>query len=286
MPARNHVGRVAEQVVVRQSGDARPRWGAKFASSRAARARAAQIWPKCAPKHRRPLRARASIQRDDLAQRQTCSDATGFEVSLASRTTQATSPPGRGVFEDAGRRRNLNCGVTSSLRVSRVWLTRFPPLPQRSKVNFASGVRRQITARDDARLRSSGFAARPCGWRHPLSETYVDPFARCNVWRRAGPPARLGDRYRLWVCAVCRGRDRPFRTGRDLCADAQSLAHIGAPTSYEPPAHVDEWLSFRAQRLWRSDAAPSATSSMQRLRGRGYAVPEHFLTALRARFPR
>lgn len=115
-----------------------------------------------------------------------------------------------------------------------------------------------------------------------LSEPYVDPFARCNVWHVRG-------RYRDLLIDTGLGVASLREAAADLFGHAVTAVlthshfdHVGG--AYEFPsrvAHSSEVEELARPSSFRGLTAPALGDELvQNLRGAGYSVPEQLLTAL------
>ena len=115
-----------------------------------------------------------------------------------------------------------------------------------------------------------------------LSETYVDPFARCNVWHVRGRERDLVIDTGLGLCSLREAATDLFERGVTCVLTHSHFDHIGGAYEFESRiAHVDEVTELaRPIGFGGLTARALGDELVQRLRGAGYGVPEHFLTAL------
>jgi glyoxylase-like metal-dependent hydrolase (beta-lactamase superfamily II) len=115
-----------------------------------------------------------------------------------------------------------------------------------------------------------------------LSETYVDPFARCNVWHVRGKNRDLVVDTGLGLCSLREAARDLFERAVTCVLTHSHFDHIGGAYEFASRiAHVDEQTELsRPNGFGGLTAEALGDELVQRLRGAGYAVPEHFLTAL------
>jgi glyoxylase-like metal-dependent hydrolase (beta-lactamase superfamily II) len=115
-----------------------------------------------------------------------------------------------------------------------------------------------------------------------LSEPYVDPFARCNVWHVRGRDRDLVIDTGLGLCSLRAAATDLFERAVACVLTHSHFDHIGGAHEFSTRiAHADEETELlRPPGFGGLTAAALGDELVQRLRGAGYAVPEHFLTAL------
>ena len=115
-----------------------------------------------------------------------------------------------------------------------------------------------------------------------LSETYVDPFARCNVWHVRGRNRDLVIDTGLGVCSLREAASDLFERAVTCVLTHSHFDHIGGAHEFTNRiAHVDEEAELsRPNGFGGLTADALGEELVHRLRGAGYAVPEQFLTAL------
>ena len=121
-----------------------------------------------------------------------------------------------------------------------------------------------------------------------LSETYVDPFARCNVWHVRGRNRDLVIDTGLGLCSLREAANDLFERPVTCVLTHSHFDHIGGAYEFTSRiAHVDEQAELAEPNGFGGLTARALGDELvQRLRGAGYTVPEHFLTALpSAAFP-
>jgi len=121
-----------------------------------------------------------------------------------------------------------------------------------------------------------------------LSEPYVDAFARCNVWHVRGRGRDLVIDTGLGVSSLREAARDLFERAVTCVLTHSHFDHIGGAYEFESRiAHVEEVSELAEPCGFRGLSAHALGDELvQRLRAAGYAVPEHFLTALpRADFP-
>ena len=115
-----------------------------------------------------------------------------------------------------------------------------------------------------------------------LSEPYVDPFARCNVWHVRGRERHLVIDTGLGVCSLREAARDLFEEAVTCVLTHSHFDHIGGAHEFASRvAHVDEQTELsRPSGFGGLTARALGDELVQRLRGAGYSVPEQFLTAL------
>lgn len=115
-----------------------------------------------------------------------------------------------------------------------------------------------------------------------LSEPHVDPFARCNVWHVRGRERDLIIDTGLGVCSLREAASDLFERPVTCVLTHSHFDHIGGAYEFASRiAHVDEQTELsRPSGFGGLTARALGDELVQRLRGAGYALPEHFLTAL------
>jgi glyoxylase-like metal-dependent hydrolase (beta-lactamase superfamily II) len=115
-----------------------------------------------------------------------------------------------------------------------------------------------------------------------LSETYVDPFARCNVWHVRGRERDLVIDTGLGICSLRDAARDLFERAVTCVLTHSHFDHIGGAYEFTSRiAHGDEETELAHPGGFGGlTAAALGGELVQRLRGAGYAVPEQFLTAL------
>ena len=115
-----------------------------------------------------------------------------------------------------------------------------------------------------------------------LSEPHVDPFARCNVWHVRGRERDLVIDTGLGLRSLREAATDLFERAVTCVLTHSHFDHVGGAYEFTSRiAHVDE-LAELAQPSGFGGLTARALGEelVGRLRGAGYAVPEHFLTAL------
>ncbi|HEX7454213.1 MAG TPA: MBL fold metallo-hydrolase [Polyangiaceae bacterium] len=115
-----------------------------------------------------------------------------------------------------------------------------------------------------------------------LSETYVDPFARCNVWHVRGRERDLVIDTGLGLRSLREAAADLFEHAVTCVLTHSHFDHIGGAYEFASRiAHVAEVAELSQPSGFRGLSARALGDELvQRLRGAGYTVPEHFLTAL------
>ena len=115
-----------------------------------------------------------------------------------------------------------------------------------------------------------------------LSETYVDPFARCNVWHVRGRERDLVIDTGLGLRSLREAAVDLFEHAVTCVLTHSHFDHIGGAYEFASRiAHVEEVAELAQPSGFRGLTARALGDELvQRLRGAGYTVPEDFLTAL------
>ncbi|RYZ03346.1 MAG: MBL fold metallo-hydrolase [Myxococcales bacterium] len=115
-----------------------------------------------------------------------------------------------------------------------------------------------------------------------LTEPHVDPFARCNVWHVRGRERDLVIDTGLGICSLREAASDLLDRAVTCVLTHSHFDHIGGAYEFTSRvAHVDELAELsRPSGFGGLTARALGDELVQRLRGAGYAVPEHFLTAL------
>jgi glyoxylase-like metal-dependent hydrolase (beta-lactamase superfamily II) len=115
-----------------------------------------------------------------------------------------------------------------------------------------------------------------------LSEPHVDPFARCNVWHVQGRERDLVIDTGLGLCSLREAAADLFERAVTCVLTHSHFDHIGGAYEFTSRvAHVDEVAELEQPSGFGGLTARALGDELvQRLRGAGYTVPEHFLTAL------
>lgn len=115
-----------------------------------------------------------------------------------------------------------------------------------------------------------------------LSETHVDPFARCNVWHVRGRDRDLVIDTGLGVRSLREAAADLFGHAVTAVLTHSHFDHIGGAYEFSSRlAHVDELGELARPEGFRGLTASALGADLVgRLRAAGYTVPEHFLTAL------
>lgn len=121
-----------------------------------------------------------------------------------------------------------------------------------------------------------------------LSESFVDPFARCNVWHVRGRDRDLVIDTGLGVRSLREAAADLFGHAVTAVLTHSHFDHIGGAYEFSSRiAHVDEVDELARPAGFRGLTARALGDELvERLRSAGYTVPEQFLTALpHADFP-
>lgn len=115
-----------------------------------------------------------------------------------------------------------------------------------------------------------------------LSEPYVDPFARCNVWHVRGRDRDLLIDTGLGVASLREAAADLFGHGVTAVLTHSHFDHIGGAYEFSSRvAHASEVEELARPRGFRGLTARAlADELVQGLRAAGYSVPDHLLTAL------
>jgi glyoxylase-like metal-dependent hydrolase (beta-lactamase superfamily II) len=115
-----------------------------------------------------------------------------------------------------------------------------------------------------------------------LSETYVDPFARCNVWHVRGRDRDLVIDTGLGLRSLREAAADLFERAVTCLLTHSHFDHIGGAHEFTTRiAHVNEVTELSRPSGFRGLTARALGDELvQRLRFAGYTVPEQFLTAL------
>jgi glyoxylase-like metal-dependent hydrolase (beta-lactamase superfamily II) len=115
-----------------------------------------------------------------------------------------------------------------------------------------------------------------------LSELHVDPFARCNVWHVRGRDRDLVIDTGLGVRSLREAAKDLFERPVTAVLTHSHFDHIGGAYEFSDRiAHIDEVEELARPSGFRGLTARALGEDLvHRLRAAGYAVPEHFLTAL------
>jgi glyoxylase-like metal-dependent hydrolase (beta-lactamase superfamily II) len=115
-----------------------------------------------------------------------------------------------------------------------------------------------------------------------LSERYVDPFARCNVWHVRGRNGDLVIDTGLGLCSLREAATDLFERAVTCVLTHSHFDHVGGAYEFTSRiAHVDEETELARPNGFGGLTADALGGELvQRLRSAGYAVPEQFLTAL------
>jgi glyoxylase-like metal-dependent hydrolase (beta-lactamase superfamily II) len=115
-----------------------------------------------------------------------------------------------------------------------------------------------------------------------LSESHVDAFARCNVWHVRGRDTDLVIDTGLGLRSLREAATDLFGHAVTAVLTHSHFDHIGGAYEFASRiAHVEEVEELaRPSGFHGLTAAALGDELVERLRAAGYAVPEHFLTAL------
>ena len=115
-----------------------------------------------------------------------------------------------------------------------------------------------------------------------LSESHVDPFARCNVWHVRGRDRDLVIDTGLGVRSLREAAADLFGHAVTAVLTHSHFDHIGGAYEFESRlAHADEVEELARPAGFRGLTASALGDELVgRLRAAGYTVPEQFLTAL------
>jgi glyoxylase-like metal-dependent hydrolase (beta-lactamase superfamily II) len=115
-----------------------------------------------------------------------------------------------------------------------------------------------------------------------LSEPYVDPFARCNIWHVRGRDRDLLIDTGLGVQSLREAAHDLLERPLMALITHSHFDHIGGAYEFsERIGHADERAEMAAPRGFRGLTARALGDELvTRLRAAGYAVPDRMLTAL------
>jgi glyoxylase-like metal-dependent hydrolase (beta-lactamase superfamily II) len=115
-----------------------------------------------------------------------------------------------------------------------------------------------------------------------LSEPFVDPFARCNIWHVKGRDRDLLIDTGLGVRSLTEAARDLFERPLTAVLTHGHFDHIGGAYEFADRVAHEAELAELAQPMGFRGLTSDALGEdlVQRLRGAGYDVPAHFLTAL------